>query len=411
LAGVVVTALISSIPAIKVNPALLQQKKLSKNSGTQWLVGMQFFMSCFLVICSLMVTKQIRFMQKAELGINLNQVLVLKGATSTNSHPQRRELYNAFRDQVLGEMGFVNGTATMNVPGQTMRFRDNNISIAGKQNELKQEITIGNIDNGYLETYGIKLLAGQNFDLHPRLDSAKVLISESTVKILGLNTPEQAIGQQIQMNNTIQTIKGVVNDFHHEGLKKAAEPMLFIHAHPFEFGFYSFRIKGDEQQAIVSLKRVWFSHYPNDPFDYFNCSEYFNLQYNEEMRLNKILTAFTLFSIVVASLGLFGLISFFAQQRTKEIGIRKVNGAKVTDIMLMVFAYFTKFEIAAYLLACPLAWLAINKWLQSYAYQTTISWWIFLLTGVIAFGISVVSVIMQTFKAATKNPVDALRYE
>jgi putative ABC transport system permease protein len=105
------------------------------------------------------------------------------------------------------------------------------------------------------------------------------------------------------------------------------------------------------------------------------------------------------------------MISFFAQQRTKEIGIRKVNGARVRDILLMVFSYFTKFEIAAYLLACPLAWLAINKWLEGFAYQTAISWWIFLLTGIIAFVISVVSVFMQSYKAATKNPVEALRYE
>ena len=411
VSGILVTALISSIPAIKVNPALLHQKKTSKSSGAQWLVGIQFFMSCFLVICSLMVTKQIRFMQTADLGINLDQVVILKGATSTNIHPQRRELFNAFRDQVLGESGFVSGTATMNVPGQALRFRNNNISIPGKKNELKQEITIGNIDHGYLETYGIKLLAGQNFDLLPRLDSAKVLISESTMRILGFNTPEKAIGQQISMNQTINTIKGVVNDFHHQGLKNPSEPMLFVHAHPYEFGFYSFRTKGDVNQSIASLKKVWQMHYPNDPLDYFYSSDYFNQQYSEEVRLNKILTAFTLFSIVVASLGLFGMISFFAQQRTKEIGIRKVNGARVRDIMLMVFSYFTKFEIAAYLLACPLAWLAINKWLEGFAYQTAISWWIFLLTGIIAFVISVFSVFLQTYKAATKNPVEALRYE
>lgn len=411
LAGIVLTSVISSIPSIKVNPALLQQKKMSKNSGTQWLVGLQFFMSCFLVICSLMVTKQVRFMQKAQLGVNLDQVLVLKGAASTNIHPQRRELFNAFRDEVLRDAGFVGGTASMNVPGQPLRFRNNNISIPGKQSELKQSITIGNIDNGYIETYGLKLLAGQNFDNVPRLDSTKILISESTAKTLGFKTPEESIGQQIRIGNGNNTIKGVVNDFHHEGLKKAAEPMLFFHAHPYEFGFYSFRIKGDAQQALASLEKIWPKHYPNDPLDYFFSSDYFNQQYNEEMRLNKILTAFTLFAIVVASLGLFGLVSFFAQQRTKEIGVRKVNGATVGNIVLMVFSYFTRFEVTAFLLACPLAWYVVDHWLQGFAYQTTISWWIFLLTGIIAFVISVVSVITQTYGAAVRNPVEALRYE
>jgi putative ABC transport system permease protein len=364
-----------------------------------------------LVICSLMVTKQINFMQKADLGVKLDQVIVLKAAASTNSNAHRGDLFNAFRDEVLRSSYFVNGTATMNVPGQPLRFRNNNISIPGKQADLKQSITIGNIDNGYLETYGLKLLAGQNFDVSQRLDSAKVLVSESTTKILGFNSPGEAIGQQIHMDRRNRTIKGVVNDFHHEGLKKPAEPMLFTHEHPFEFGFYSFRTKGDPQQALAALTKIWPKHYPNDPLDTFFSDEYFNQQYNEEMRLSKILTAFTLFAIIVASLGLFGLVSFVAQQRTKEIGVRKVNGATVSDIVLMVFSYFTRFEIAAFLLACPLAWYVIEHWLQGFAYQTTISWWIFLITGIIAFLISVISVITQTYKAATRNPVEALRYE
>ncbi len=411
LAGVLVTSLISSVPALKVNPALQQQKKTAKSGSSHWLVAVQFFMSCFLIICSLMVTKQIRYMQKADLGVDLDQVIVLKGATSTNSHPQRRELFNAFRDDVLRNSEFVSGTATMNVPGQPLRYREDNVSVPGKQDDLKQTITMGNIDEGYLQTYGLKLLAGKNFDISQRLDSAKVIISESTSKILGFNSPEEAIGQQVRLGDRNNTIKGVVNDFHHEGLKKASEPMLFSHEHPYEFGFYSFRIKGDPKQAMASLEKIWPKHYPDDPLASFFSNEYFNQQYNEEMRLSKILTAFTLFAIIVASLGLFGLVSFFAQQRTKEIGVRKVNGARVSDIVLMVFAHFTKLEIAAYIVACPLAWYAIDHWLQGFAYKTLISWWIFLLTGVIAFLISVVSVITQTYKAATKNPVEALRHE
>jgi putative ABC transport system permease protein len=183
------------------------------------------------------------------------------------------------------------------------------------------------------------------------------------------------------MDNHIFTIKGVVNDFHHEGLKKPAEPIIFTHVHPYEFGFYSFKLKGDIQHFSAQLKPIWDKHYPNDPMDYFFSNEYFNRQYNDELRLSKILTAFTLFAILVASLGLFGLVSFFAQQRTKEIGIRKVNGATVSDIMFLVFSFFMRYEIAAFLLACPLAWYFMNRWLQGFAYQTTISWWVFLLTG------------------------------
>jgi putative ABC transport system permease protein len=159
------------------------------------------------------------------------------------------------------------------------------------------------------------------------------------------------------------------------------------------------------------LRKVWNKHYPDDPLDYFFSNDFFNAQYNEEVRLSKILIVFTIFAIIVASLGLFGLISFFAQQRTKEIGVRKVNGATISDIMMLVFSYFIRFEMIAFVVACPLAWYTINKWLQGFAYQTTISWWIFVVTGLAAFLISVVSVVSQSYKAATRNPVEALRYE
>lgn len=411
VAGVFITSIISSIPMLKVNPVLLQQRRMSKNSGSQWLVGLQIFTSIFLVICSIMVTKQIRFMQQAELGVKLDQVLVINGAATTHSDPLRREHFLMFRDEAVQLAGIQSGTASMNVPGQPVRSRNSNLSRPDQQSVLKREVPLGQIDDGYIDTYDLKLLAGRNFGQPFWLDSSNVIISESTAKLLDFKTPDEAIDNQLRLGNRIFNIKGVVNDFHHEGLKKPSEPILFTHTHPSEFGYYSFRINGESRLALAQLKIVWNKHYPNDPMDYFFSDEYFNQQYNEEMRLSKILTAFTLFAIIMASLGLFGLISFFAQQRTKEIGIRKVNGATVAEIMLLVFSYFARLELVAFLLACPLAWFVMDRWLEGFAYQTTVSWWIFLLTGSIAFAIAVVSVIMQTYKAATKNPVEALRYE
>ncbi|MGB8492185.1 MAG: ABC transporter permease [Bacteroidales bacterium] len=409
--GIIVMAFIGSIPSLKVNPALLRQKKITRNSGSLWLVGIQFFMSCFLVICTLTVNRQIRFMEKADLGTDLNQVIVLRGAASTHTDSLRREHFNAFRDEVLQLNEFKSGTASMNVPGQPMRFRINNLSQPDISGELKREVTSGHIDDGYIDTYGLKLLAGRNFEQPIRLDSAKTIITESLVKILGFTSPEDAVGKQLRIGNNNFTIKGVVNDFHQEGLKRPSEPVIFIHRHPFEFGFYSFRTRGDIQKSLAQLQLIWPKHYPNDPFDYFLSNEYFNLQYNEEIRLIRILTAFMLFAIMVTALGLFGLVSSIAEQRTKEIGFRKVNGATVKDIMFLMLSYFIRFEIPAFILACLLASVIMRKWLQGFAYQTTISWSIFALTGIIAFIIATVSVITQSYKAATKNPVDALRYE
>jgi putative ABC transport system permease protein len=409
--GIIVMAFIGSIPALKVNPALLQQRKISKNSGSLWLVGIQFFMSCFLVICSLLVARQIHFMQKADLGINLSQVVVLRGAASTHTDSLRREHFNSFREEVLQNTGFISGTASMNVPGQPMRFRISNLSNPDLSGDLKREVTMGNIDDGYVKTYGLKLLSGRDFEQPIRLDSSKVIITESILQILGFSSPESSIGKRLRIGNVNYTIKGVVNDFHHEGLKKTTEPVVFIHRHPFEFGFYSFRVQGDIQKLLSHLRSVWQKHYPKDPFDYFFSTEYFARQYFEEIRLSRILTAFTLFAIIVASLGLFGLVSSIAEQRTKEIGFRKVNGATIKDIILLMLSYFIRFEIPAFILACLLSWIVMHKWLQGFAYQTAFSWWIFLLTGIIAFIIAIASVIIQSYRAATKNPADALRYE
>jgi len=187
--------------------------------------------------------------------------------------------------------------------------------------------------------------------------------------------------------------------------------MVFIHRHPFEFGYYSFRIQGNVQTALTSLKTIWPKHYPNDPFNYFLSEEYFTRQYNEEERLSRVLTAFTFFAIIIASLGLFGLISFLTEQRTKEIGIRKINGARIRDILFLFVSFFTKFGIAAFMVACPLSWIVMRKWLQGFAYQTTVDIWIFILAGVIAFTISILSIITQCYRAAVKNPVEALMYE
>jgi putative ABC transport system permease protein len=409
--GIAVMALIASVPSLKVNPALLQQRKISKNSGSLWLVGIQFFMSCFLVICSLTVARQIRFMEKADLGINLDQVVVLRGAASTHSDPLRREHFNAFREEVLQLDEFISGTASMNVPGQPIRFRTSNLSRSDKPGELEREVTIGNIDDGFIETYGLKLLAGRNFEQPIRNDSARVIITESLVQILDFTSPETVVGKQLRLGNNNFIIKGVVNDFHHEGLKRPAEPVIFTHRHPFEFGYYSFRIKGDIEKSLAQLQAIWPKHYPGDPFDYFFSKEYFDRQYSEEIRLIRILTAFTLFAIMVTSLGLFGLVSSIAEQRTREIGFRKVNGATIKDIILLMLSYFVRFEIPAFILASLLAWVIMRKWLQGFAYQTNLSWLIFVITGFVAFVIATASVITQSYKAATVNPADALRYE
>ncbi|HLN22048.1 MAG TPA: ABC transporter permease [Bacteroidales bacterium] len=409
--GMIITAILSAIPAMKVNPALTQQEKISRSTGSMWLVGLQFFVSCFLIACSLIVAKQIRFMQDAELGVDLKNVIVLQGAASTHSDTLRRQHFNSFREDVLRQTGFISGTASMNVPGQPVRFRNSNLSAADMKSQLKQEVMVGHVDDGFIQTYGLKLLAGRNFEQPFRNDSINALISKSVCDLLGFASPEDAINRQFRLGNNLLNIKGVVNDFHHEGLKKPIMPMIFQHLHPFEFGYYSFRIEGDPRVAINNLSKVWPLHYPNDPMNYFFSVDFFNDQYKEEKRLKRILSAFTLFSIIISAIGLFGLVSFFTAQRTKEIGLRKVNGATAADIIGMLFVYFFRFEIIAFIFACPMAWIVMKKWLNGFITSTSIGWEVFFFTAVISFAVSTISIASQSFRAATRNPSESLMYE
>jgi putative ABC transport system permease protein len=272
-----------------------------------------------------------------------------------------------------------------------------------------------NGDDGLIETFGLKLLAGRNFSSRPSDNRRKVMLNESSVKELGFSNPEEAIGKNIYRANRdtvpIEVI-GVLADFHNEGLQKPIYPMIYNNGHPFEFGFYSVRLNTNNiTKAIESLKVIWLSHYPSDPMDFFFADEFFFRQYQSETRFGKFYTSLTILSITIACLGLYGLIVFYLNQKRKEIGLRKINGARVGEVMVMLNKDFTQWVAIAFVIALPVSYYIMQKWLQNFAYKTELSWWIFILAGLMALGLALLTVSLQSWKAATKNPVEALRYE
>ena len=188
--------------------------------------------------------------------------------------------------------------------------------------------------------------------------------------------------------------------------------MIYNNGHPFEFGYYSVRLTTHEtSSAINKIKTIWLSHFPSDPMDLFFAENFFFKQYHSETRFGKFHTSLTLLSITIACLGLYGLIVFFLNQKRKEIGLRKINGARVTEIMLMLAKEFVNWLAIAFLIAVPFAWVVVDKWLQNFASRTKLNWWIFALAGFSALCIAMLTVSWQSWKAATRNPVEALRYE
>jgi putative ABC transport system permease protein len=205
---------------------------------------------------------------------------------------------------------------------------------------------------------------------------------------------------------------GVLADFHNEGLQKPIYPMVYNNGHPYEFGYYSIKLNTpDVTRALGILKKVWVNHYPSDPMNYFFADEFFLRQYQSEARFGKFYTLLTILSITISCLGLFGLIMFYLNQKRNEIGIRKINGAEVSAILAMLTNDFIKWVVIAFIIAVPVSWYVMQKWLQNFAYRTPLNWWVFALAGLLILGIALLTVSLQSWRAATRNPVEALRYE
>ena len=205
---------------------------------------------------------------------------------------------------------------------------------------------------------------------------------------------------------------GVVADFHNEGLQKPIYPMVWNNFYPREFGYISIRVNAKSAKEIVSqLQTVWEKHYPKDNLDFVFADELFNLQYESESRYSKFYMWLTLLSIGIATMGLYGLIIFYLGKRNKEISLRKVNGASVAEIILLLNTDFIRWVIISVIIAFPVAWYAMNNWLINFAYKAKLSWWIFILSGMLILTIVSLTVTLQSWRIATRNPVEALRYE
>ena len=266
------------------------------------------------------------------------------------------------------------------------------------------------VDPDYLTTMDIKIKDGRNFSATNIADNkASYLINETAIKQYGLKNP---IGQLITPGNGIKgEIIGIIRDFHYRGLNYVQTPVLLFYTTEYK-NYVNIRINNiNIPEALEKIKSVWDELCPAFAFEYSFLNETYDLQYKSERRFENLLFAFALMAVFIAGIGLFGLSIYSIERKTKEIGLRKVNGARTIEIILMLNRDFIKWVAVAYLFACPVAWYAMHKWLQNFAYRTGLSWWIFALAGLIALGIALLAVSWQSWRAATRNPVEALRYE
>jgi putative ABC transport system permease protein len=417
LAGFVAgTTLIAFYPAhflSKYKPAVILKNKLGEGRGNSGILRhglmiFQLFLAISMVGITFIAERQIAFMREFDSRFNARQSISLRAPASTNSDSLRYTRYTSFRSEVLRQSAFKSGTASMNIPGQEIRFHDEGIHAVGSKNEKKQSFWIMWIDEGYQETFDMKLLVGRNFNQNE--SGPGCIINEAAAKALGFKTPTDAVNTTILTGDSKPyTILGVWKDYHHESVRKSVDPMIFFHHHPHEYGYYSFQVHSREGNYLEDMKTIWDKHYPNDQFIYYFMDEFFEEQYQADKIFGKLLMLFSVISLVVASLGLFGMASLAMVKRTKEIAVRKVLGASVMNIIMMLSKSYLVFIAISCVFAFPLMYYFGSQWLAEFVYKIDIRWWMILLPGMLVLLATLLTIAGQTLKVATTNPAKSLK--
>ncbi len=375
------------------------------------LVVTQFAISIILIITTIIVFQQLRFVQKASLGYDKEHLLTLP------YNSQMNDQYESFRNTLLRNPNIKDVGRSSRIP--TGRLLDDmGASAPGSDSmvPVKAEIRFVATDYDFIPTYGISMAAGRNFSRDYRTDTSNFVINESAVKAIGWKSPEQAVGKDLKYGFIKGHIIGVVKDFHFESLHQPIKPMIFIMpASTGNNSFYnniSIKISGQNiSSALATIQNTWQKYNPDLPYQYTFLDENFSKLYASEQKQETIFMVFAFIAIFIACLGLFGLSAFAISQRVKEIGVRKVLGANVPGIVALISKDFLKLVMIASVIAFPIAWYAMDKWLHDFAYRVNIQWWVFLLAAVSALLIALLTVSFQAIKAAVANPVKSLRSE
>jgi putative ABC transport system permease protein len=381
----------------------------SKSGGLRSvLVVFQFATSIFLIVGTIVVYEQLNYIQTKNLGYNKDQVLIINGVSSLGNNA------TAFKNEVLQLPGVAGGTLSGYLPVSDSYRSDNSYSKDAVMTATNGfDMQRWYIDYDYLKTLGMEIIKGRNFSRDFPTDSNAVIINETTEKILGYADP---VGKNIYTSiddkgNTMPlTIIGVVKNFNFESLHQDIGPLSFRLGGGDGLGIFkvhTFNI----QQLVNQIQNKWKTVAPGLPFSYRFLNESFNQMYRAEQRVGKIAMIFSVLAIFIACLGLFGLATFIAEQRTKEIGIRKVLGASVHGIVQMLSKDFIKLVSVAFVFAAPFSWWAMHHWLQDFAYRINIEWWMFVIAGLGALLIALITVSFQAIKAAIANPIKSLRTE
>jgi len=365
-------------------------------------------MSVFFIVGAIVVYRQLAFMKGQKLGVDIEKTLVLKSPGITDSLYLQK--IQVFKDEMLRQTGVQSISASSNVPGDEIFWSSGIRRLTGGPESPIAGYTVG-IDHDYVKSFALSVVAGRNFDREHPNERHSVLLNRAMAEALDFDDPLDAIGQKVAHGGDTSEVVGILENYHQMSLKESVVPLVFRFSGGYG-NFIAIKIERENyHDVLAAAEGPWNSIFPSNPLDYFVLDQFFNRQYESDRQFGQIFTLFTLLAIFIACLGLFGLSSFMTTQRTKEIGVRKVLGSSVGQVVFLLSKGFLNLVAIGVLVASPVAWLVMDWWLTTFPYHIEMSAPVIAIAAVLVLLIAFFSVGLQTLRAARINPAQTLKYE